>query len=57
MLSNQWVVADIKTSSLVKATLTESNFVAVIMAITNLTEGASQTGTFANLYCSPTLTN
>ena len=56
MLSNQWVVADIKTSSLVKATLTESNFVAVIMAITNLTEGASQTGTFANMYCSPTLT-
>ena len=56
MLSNQWVVADIKTSSLVKATLTESNFVAEIMAITNLTEGVSQTATFANLYCSSTLT-
>ena len=26
------------------------------MAMTNLTEGGSQTGTFENLYCSPTLT-
>ena len=51
-LSNQLVIADIKTSSLVKATL--KPIVAGIMAMTNLTEGGSQTGTFENLYCSPT---
>ena len=56
MLSIQWVVADIKTSSLVNAQYTQTNFVAVMMAITNLTESGSQTGTFENLYCSPTLT-
>ena len=50
------MVADIKTSSLVKATLTQANVVTVIMAMTNLTEGGSQTRTFESFYCSPTLT-
>ena len=48
------MVADIKTSSLVKASL--KPIVAGIMAITNLTEGGSQSGTFDELICSPTLT-
>ena len=50
------MVADIKTSSLVKATLAQSNFVDGKMAMTNLTEDGSETEKFENWYCSPTLT-
>ena len=50
---NKWVVADIKTS-LAKATF--KPIVPVTMAIANLTGGGSQTGTFEELVCSPTLT-
>ena len=50
------MVADIKTSSLVKATLAQSNFVDGIMAMTNHTEDGSETEKCENWYCSPTLT-
>ena len=48
------MVVDIRTSLLVKATLKPIVF--VIMAMTNLTGGGSQTGTFEELVCTPTLT-